>query len=185
VIEQVLSSNVVSWYGHSEMSVLARETAVGVYASLPSYGYAEAVPIEDSSVYCLVCTSLHNRVHPFIRYDTGDLIEPISHLGGSLAFRISEGRVGDFVVDRHGNKHALTAIIFGRHHDAFEHLQHLQIRDEGQGRITLVVTPRDSTVEADTLIQGFDLNDLDIEWRLQIVDAPVRTQAGKIRLKIS
>lgn len=185
VIEQVLSSNVVSWYGHSEMAVLARETAAGVYASLPSYGYAEAVPVEDSTDYRLVCTSLHNRVHPFIRYDTGDLIEPISKFGGSLTFRISEGRVGDFVLDRQGNKHALTAIIFGRHHDAFEHLQHLQVRDEGQGQVTLVVTPRDNAVKAETLMQGFDLNDLDIEWQLQIVNEPIRTQAGKIRLKIN
>ncbi len=185
VIEKILSSNVVTWYGHSEMSVLARETALGVYTSLPTYGYAEAVPVEDSADYRLVCTSLHNRVHPFIRYDTGDLIAPISQLGSSLEFRISEGRVGDFVVDRHGNKHALTAIIFGRHHDAFEHLLHLQVRDEGQGRITLVVTPRDKAVQANTLMQGFDLNDLNIEWQLQIVEAPVRTQTGKIRLKIS
>ncbi|CAE6483277.1 conserved hypothetical protein [Nitrosomonas nitrosa] len=184
VIEQVLSSNVVSWYGHSEMSILAREVTRDVYASLPSYGYAEAVPVEGSSDSRLICTSLYNRVHPFIRYDTGDLIVPISHMEGSLAFRISEGRVGDFVLDRHGNKHALTAIIFGRHHSAFEYLQHLQVRDEGHGRITLVVTPRDSAIKTDTLMNGFDLNDLDIDWRLQIVNEPIRTQAGKIRLKI-
>lgn len=185
VIEQVLSSNIVSWYGHSEMAVLARETATGVYASLPSYGYAEAVPAEDSADYRLICTSLHNRVHPFIRYDTGDLIEPISQFGNSLAFRITEGRVGDFIVDRQGNKHGLTAIIFGRHHEAFKHLQHLQIRDEGQGRMTLIVTPRNNNIKTETLIQGFDLNDLDIEWQLQIVHEPIRTKTGKIRLKIN
>ncbi len=184
VIEQVLSSNIVSWYGHSEMSVLAREVALGMYASLPSYGYAEALPVEGSTDYRLVCTSLHNQAHPFIRYDTGDLIEPISQLGGSLTFRIKEGRVGDFVLDRHGNRHALTAIIFGRHHEAFEHIQHIQVRDEGQGRVILVVTPRDSVVETSTLIHKFDLNDLDIEWQLQVVDEPIRTQTGKIRLKL-
>ena len=44
VIEQALSANVVSWYGHSEMAILARETTLAVYESLPTYGYAEAVP---------------------------------------------------------------------------------------------------------------------------------------------
>jgi len=185
VIEQVLSTNVVSWYGHSEMAILARETALGVYESLPTYGYAEAVPVGNGPECRLVCTSLYNRVHPFIRYDTGDLVEPVAQCGGSLAFRIKEGRVGDFVMDRQGNRLALTAIIFGRHHSAFEYLRHLQVRDEGQGRITLVVTPRDGSADVETLRQGFDLDDLDIELRLETVDEPVRTQAGKIRLKIN
>lgn len=185
VIEQVLSTNVVSWYGHSEMAVLARETSRGVYESLPTYGYAEAVPTGNGNEHRLVCTSFYNRAHPFIRYDTGDLIEPVSMHGGSLAFRIREGRVGDFIYDRSGHKHALTAIVFGRHHGAFELLQHLQVRDEGQGRITLVLTPRDPRVKPETLKQGFDLDDLDIDLKLELVDEPIRTQAGKIRLKIT
>lgn len=185
VIEDVLSTNVVSWYGHSEMAVLARETAHGLYESLPTYGFAEAVPTGEGQEHRLICTSLHNCVHPFIRYDTGDLIEPVSTASGSLAFRIQHGRVGDFILDRTGTKHALTAIIFGRHHRAFELLQHLQVRDEGDGRIALVVTPRDPDVDVGTLAEGFDLGDLDIDWRIEVVDSPIRTQAGKIRLKIS
>lgn len=183
-IEQLLSVNVVSWYGHSEMALLARETALGVYASLPTYGYAEAVPDDDGNSHHLVCTSLHNRVHPFIRYDTGDLIEPVSQVAGTLSFRISEGRVGDFVHDRQGNKLALTAIIFGRHHKGFELVQHLQVREDEPGRITLVITPRDSSVSRNLLRQSFDLSDLDIEWRVEVVASPIRTAAGKIRLKI-
>jgi len=185
VIEEVLTTNVVSWYGHSEMAVLARETARGVYESLPTYGFAEAVPTGQGSECRLVCTSLHNRVHPFIRYDTGDLVEPVSHCGGSLAFRITEGRVGDFIHDRQGRRHSLTAIIFGRHHEAFSLVRHLQVREDAPGVATLVVTPRTSAVDESALRQGFDLDDLDIEWRFQLVSEPVRTQAGKIRLKIT
>jgi len=184
VIEKALSTNIVSWYGHSEMAVLARETSLGVYESLPTYGYAEGIPTGDGQAHRLVCTSLHNRVHPFIRYDTGDLIEPVSAHYGSLAFRISEGRVGDFILDRQGNRHSLTAVIFGRHHEAFEMLQHLQVRDEGAGRVALIVTPRHPSIDPCSLMQGFDLNDLDVDWRLEVVDAPIRTKAGKIRLKI-
>ncbi len=184
-IERILSTNVVSWYGHSEMAVLARETALGVYESLPTYGYAEAVPSETGTTHRLVCTSLHNRVHPFIRYDTGDLIEPVSQLAGALAFRISEGRVGDFVVDRKGNKLALTAIIFGRHHGAFGIIQHLQVREEAPGRIVLVVTPRQFPADVLTLRRGFDFDDLDIDWDIEVVREPVRSGAGKIRLKIA
>lgn len=185
VIEEVLSSNVVSWYGHSEMAVLARETARGIYESLPTYGYAEALESEQDGSYRLVCTSLHNNVHPFIRYDTGDLIEPVSSHGGSLAFRITEGRTGDFIHDRSGRRHSLTAIIFGRHHAAFDRLQHLQVREDAPGRIALVLTPREPAPDLAALRAGFDLDDLDIDWSLELVDAPIRTALGKIRLKIS
>lgn len=184
VIEEVLSSNIVSWYGHSEMAMLARETARGVYESLPTYGYAEAVPSLGDSGFRLVCTSLHNRAHPFIRYDTGDLIEPISQLRGSLAFRIREGRIGDFVIDRLGLKVGLTAIIFGRHHSAFEGLQHLQVRQDAPGRITLLVVPRSPISDTSALRQGFDLSGLHLDWELEVIEAPVRTLAGKIRLKV-
>jgi phenylacetate-CoA ligase len=184
VIERVLSNNVVSWYGHSEMALLARETTTNVYESLPTYGYTEAVSGNSNNEHRLVCTSLHNRVHPFIRYDTGDLIEPVSRHRCALSFRITEGRFGDFVYDRQGNRHALTAIIFGRHHPVFDQLQHLQVREEAPGRVTLVVTPHEANVDESNLWEGFDLSDLDIKWSIEIVKEPVRTAAGKIRLKI-
>jgi phenylacetate-CoA ligase len=184
VIERVLSTNVVSWYGHSEMAVLARETALGVYETLPTYGYAEAVPADTGHQHRLVGTSLHNRVHPLIRYDTGDLIEPISVNGGALSFRITEGRVGEFVSDRSGRRHSLTALIFGRHHPAFDHLRHVQVRDHGEGRVSLVVTPRNPATTSDVLRPLFDLSNVDIAWTVEVVDAPVRTVSGKIRLLI-
>lgn len=184
-IERELSTNIVSWYGHSEMAVLAGETALGVYESTPTYGYAEAVAAADGGAHHLVVTSLHNHVHPFIRYDTGDRVEPVGAQRRRLSFRIREGRVGDFVVDRRGNRHALTGVVFGRHHRAFELLQHLQVRDEGDGRVTLLATPRAKGVSADAIWRGLDLHDLDFDWKLEIVDEPVRSAAGKIRLKVS
>lgn len=183
-ISETLSSNIVSWYGHSEMAILARETAHGVYTSYPTYGFAEAVPAADGNGHRLVCTSLHNRVHPFIRYDTGDLIDPVSQSGGRLSFRIREGRVGDFVLDRQGRKLALTAIIFGRHHAAFSMIQHVQVCDHGAGRIALIVTPKGDSVDPAMLMAGFDLADLNIDLELRLVGNPIRTPAGKIRLKV-
>ncbi|MFM2325746.1 MAG: hypothetical protein RL244_2625, partial [Pseudomonadota bacterium] len=184
VISRNLSGNIVSWYGHSEMAVLARETLLGVYSSYPTYGLAEAVPLDDGSGHRLVCTSLHNRAHPFIRYDTGDLIDPVSRMGGALSFRIREGRVGDFVLDRCGKKLSLTAIIFGRHHPAFSLIRHVQVCDHGSGRIVLVVVPQDDVAGSEAILAGFDLNDLDIDLELRLVDSPIRTPAGKIRLKV-
>lgn len=183
-IARLLSSNIVSWYGHSEMAVLARETAEGVYQSLPTYGYAEAVPSSDSHVQHLVCTSLHNRVHPFIRYDTGDLISKVSSGGGALAFRIQEGRVGDFVMARDGRQLSLTSIIFGRHHAAFNDALHLQVRQQRPGHITLLIVPRVQPGDPASLIAGFDFTGLALTFDIQIVNAPIRTAAGKLKLKV-
>lgn len=185
VIEDVLTANVVSWYGHSEMAMLARETARGIYESLPTYGYAEAVPAAEGGAYRLVCTGLHNRAHPFIRYDTGDLIEPLSQACGSLAFRVVEGRVGDFIVDRNGKKHSLTAIIFGRHHNAFDSIKHIQVRQDAVGKVTFLVTPRNSQQDDAGIRAGLDLSDLDLEWGVELVAEPVRTIGGKIQLKVA
>jgi len=185
VIEQVLSNNIVSWYGHSEMALLARETTRGVYESLPTYGYAEAVPVEGSKECRLVCTSFHNKLHPFIRYDTGDLVQPVSSLKGSLAFRVTEGRIGDFILDRLERSISLTSIIFGRHHQAFEDIQHLQVYQEFPGQIILLIVPRKEGLDEKKLLQGFDFSGLDLNWSIKVISSPIRTGAGKIRLKVS
>ena len=182
-ISMILSSNIISWYGHSEMAVLAGETASGIYQSLPTYGFAEALASEEGSER-LVCTSLHNFVHPFIRYDTGDLIQPVFKFGASLAFRIVEGRVGDFVTDRNGRRLSLTSIIFGRHHSGFDDLLHLQVRQDAPGRITLLIVPRSLPVDVEAARANFDFSGLDLDWRLELLAEPLRTSAGKIRLKV-
>ncbi|WP_168109846.1 hypothetical protein [Ramlibacter lithotrophicus] len=183
-IEQMLSTNIISWYGHSEMALLAHETALGLYRSLPTYGYCEAVPAADGADHRLVCTSMHNRVHPFIRYDTGDRVEPVCASRGSLVFRISEGRIGDFIVDRQQRRLALTSIIFGRHHAAFDEVRHLQVRQDCAGRATLLVVPRVAVRDAGGLLRGFDFSGLDVDWCVELIPAPVRTRSGKIRLKV-
>lgn len=179
-----LTSNIVSWYGHSEMALLARETTEGTYQSLPTYGYAEAVPSTDGQGERLICTALHNRVHPFIRYDTGDRVSTVSRLLGSLAFRIEEGRVGDFVQDRSGRQLSLTSIIFGRHHCAFNEVLHLQVRQTIPGHITLLLVPQVTTADVVSLTAGFDFEGLDLTFDVQLVDQPVRTVSGKLKLKV-
>jgi phenylacetate-CoA ligase len=181
-IAELLSSNIVSWYGQSEMTVLARETAKGVYQSLATYGYTEAVPLVGGDQSRLVSTSLCNFVHPFIRYDTGDLISPIASYDGSLAFRISEGRIGDFILDRNGRKLSLTSIIFGRHHACFNDILHLQVRQTQPGHITLLVVPRDAGHDLSALTSGFDFTGLAFDFDVAIVDRPYRTTSGKLKL---
>ena len=183
-IEDQLSINVLSWYGHSEMALLAGEMRPGVYRALPTYGFAEAVRIDDSDRYRLVCTSFDNLCHPFIRYDTGDIVEPVAEGPAGLEFRIREGRIGDFIDDSRGHRHSLTAIIFGRHHAAFADLSHVQVMQRVPGAATLLVTPRDPAASPDAIRKGFDLSGLDFDWDIEVLREPVRSAAGKIKLKV-
>jgi phenylacetate-CoA ligase len=183
-IAQILSTNVLSWYGHSEMVLIAKETAEGVYESFPTMGFAESVPDHDGSNR-LVCTSLGNTAHPFVRYDTGDRIEPVSSRRGALEFRIKEGRIGEFIVDRKGDRHALTAIVFGRHHAAFELASHIQVHQAADGKVTFVVTPRDPGTDTAAISSQLDMKGLDIEWSVRVVEAPVRTKSGKIKFLLA
>lgn len=186
VIERVMSSNVVSWYGHSEMAVLAWESARGIYQPLPSYGFTEIVfdhPDDDAGR--LVVTSYDNHVHPFIRYDTGDRVSRVDGPDGCPSFRVSEGRVGEFIEDANGQRHSLTAIIFGRHHRAFDEIRHVQVEDLGAGNARLLIVPVDSGADSASLRRGFDLDDLPIDWRIELINQPVRTESGKTPLKVS
>lgn len=183
-IEAELSVNVLSWYGHSEMSILAGEFARGLYRALPTYGYAEAVEIGSSGRYRLVATSFDNLSHPFIRYDTGDIVEPISEGPQGLIFSIAEGRVGDFIYDRRGLPHSLTAVIFGRHHAAFSQIRHVQVCQVMPGKAILLVTANAPGANPEVLRNDFDLSGLDIEWEIQLLSEPVRSAAGKIKLKV-
>ena len=182
----------ISWYGHSEMAVLAWADDAMVYHPFVTYGLSEVVGAgEGLTTNCtnytkkeevehgrhLIGTSYHNFDMPLVRYDTGDLVEAVE--GG---FKIKEGRNGDFIEDRNGKKIPLTALIFGRHHKAFDVAEHVQIRQTSSGKATLIVTmKRDGDIRMSDM---FDLSNVDVDFDMEIVDKPIRTPAGKLRLKV-
>lgn len=178
-IENYCGLKTISWYGHSEMAVLApeREPGSGVYWPLYSYGFPEAIPSADG--YRLVATSIFNNASPFVRYDTGDLIEPTFNEGFLESFTIKEGRNSDFVIDLNGRAIPLTALIFGRHHLAFEYCEHVQVRQVSEGKIEIVVT---SKTEIDDWSQLFDFNNSFFDVCFTQVQSPVRTPSGKVQL---
>jgi phenylacetate-CoA ligase len=182
-VDDCLGVKSISWYGHSEFSVLAYEVDRYVYAPMHTYGYAEAVPSDLG--HRLVCTGYYNHVCPFIRYDTGDLIEVIEQDELLRAFRISAGRVGDFVTDANGKQISLTALIFGRHHAVFEKVRFLQIaqRDAGEAIIVLTLSGADE-LRPEQAAALMDLEGVNVRFNFVIVKEPFRTAAGKVSLKI-
>ncbi len=184
VIEDVLTPNVVAWYGHSEMAVLAREQARDLYAPLQTYGYCEAIA-DDAGQQKLVGTSYWNRASPFIRYDTGDLVRADPNEPLLRRFQMAEGRIGDFVECADGTRIALTALIFGRHHPAFEMIDHVQVRQDQPGAITVVVVPKANFVnQLDLVTAGFHVRDVGLSIHFEFVPEPIRTARGKTPLLI-
>lgn len=170
----------ISWYGHTEMCVLAYDkNCCNSYHPFATYGLAEVV---DGH---LIGTSFHNFDMPLIRYDTGDLVEATARTTGGLVseFAIKEGRSGDFIEDKHGKQIPLTALIFGRHHKAFDVADYVQIGQSKPGKATLYVAVKDGIIGED--ISGlFDLTHVNIDFAFQVVDKPIRTSAGKLKLRV-
>ncbi|PLY16459.1 MAG: hypothetical protein C0631_03795 [Sedimenticola sp.] len=179
-IEKHCGLRTISWYGHSEMAVLAaeRDPGTGVYFPFHSYGYAEAV--RNCDRYGLVATSLFNYATPLIRYETGDYIDPFFTADNLLeSFRIKEGRNSDNVVDSNGRNIALTGLIFGRHHKAFEHAEHIQVKQLDPGKIEILITSQQDKVNWAEL---FDFTNASFEVVYTRIKSPIKTKLGKIPL---
>lgn len=180
LIEKVLRVPTLSWYGHSEFAILAEEKNPYQYSPFPTYGYAEALKRSNDDDFSLLATGYYNKAAPFIRYDTGDLVKsPCWDEGVLSSFEISSGRVGDFIVDVNEKKISLTALIFGRHHNAFGKAEFIQVKSISNGKATLVVTAKEHVS-----IDDFDLSNVAIDFELKIVEKPVRTKNGKLPLLI-
>lgn len=180
-LQHIWGLDYISWYGHSEMAILAYdEEKKNHYKPLMTYGYAE---VEENK---LLGTSYNNFDMPLIRYDTGDRVEGKKDKNGLLEyFSIKEGREGDYIVDKSGKKIPLTALIFGRHHKMFDIADFIQVGQDDKGTVTFYITLKDRTkVDIDNLEQYFDLSNVDIEYKFELQDSPIRSKIGKIKLKI-
>ena len=186
-IDEVFDGQSLSWYGHSEMAVFAPErSSEYVYEPMHTYGYSEAVPGEEGE-HRLLGTSYYNTASPFIRYDTGDRVGKVDMEDGILqAFEITAGRVGEFITDQSGHRISLTGLIFGRHHEIFEYAQFVQVRQDEPGRATIVVTPSSEIARVGAIewYELFDDTNVDIDINVEVVDSPVRSPQGKVKLLV-
>lgn len=107
-IEKWWKIPVLDWYGQAEMTALVVQCPYGQYHNQDDYGICE---IEEDNQ--LIVTSLNNDAMPFIRYRSGDVVEPIdmklNHICRcgrqfSVPFKRIIGRSGDLLVKKDGTK---------------------------------------------------------------------------------
>ena len=179
-LKHVWGFDYISWYGHSEMCILAYDAeSKNEYRPFLTYGYTE---VEDGH---LIGTSYHNDAMPLIRYDTGDIVSAKYDSNGLVnTFSIEQGRVGDFVTDRHGVQIPLTALLFGRHHKVFDIADYVQVGQESSdGPVTFYVTAK--TIGVREVNELFDLTNVNQDFNIKVLTAPILTKSGKYTLKIS
>lgn len=181
-IEKVFEIETISWYGHTERAVLAYEANEQfTYSPFQSYGFTEAISNGEGN-YDLISTSYYNYASPLIRYNTQDIVdEPLSDDGILKSFKISQGREGEYVLDKKGKKINLTALIFGRHHELFNFVDYIQVRQIEQGWIEVLFVGKELLRPASEL---FDSSNLDFEINFRQIDEPIRTPSGKLSLLV-
>lgn len=182
-IEEVFRVKTQSFYGHTETCVIAGEISPNKYQVYQTYGLAEAVQQLDGTEH-LVGTSFFNYASPFIRYDTEDKIETIKTDHRILnIFGITEGRIGEYIVDKNGKKIPLTGLIFGRHHKLFDICKHIQVKQNEIGKATIFyVAAVDSAIIPEKL---FDSENVQIDFSFVKINEPYRTSSGKIKLLVT
>ena len=101
-------------------------------------------------------------------------------------FRISEGRVGEFIEDKRGRRISLTALIFGRHHKIFESARFVQVRQTEPGKATIIMTlPQEIDNGRSSMVdKGFDFDDIEIDFSFEVRSKPYTTSSGKVLFDI-
>lgn len=185
-IEKVFNISSISWYGHTERSILAYESGKYVYTPFQTYGYTEALDSDLSGVKKLAGTSFYNLASPLIRYDTYDEISEVSINHGVLqSFSIAGGRAGEFILDAKNKKIPLTGLIFGRHHRLFDVCSHLQIAQQEPGEAVILYVLSDEIQELPHPEKLFDSSNVDIRFRFRLIDRPIKTISGKVNLLVN
>ena len=182
VIEKVFNVKTISWYGHTERAVLSYEkTDKFTYEPFGTYGFTEAIKFKDE--YQLVGTSYYNFATPLIRYNTNDIIADVKATDGILkSFKITKGREGEFVIDKNNKNINLTGLVFGRHHEIFNHSKFIQVKQVKAGEIEVHFVS--DSISEEEAIKLFDQRNLELDVAFVKRSAPMRTTSGKVNLLI-
>ena len=139
------------WYGHGELCALGGicETSFN-YHFFPSYSYVEFINNKNdnhsSNVSEIVGTSYINPLMPLIRYKTQDygIVKTNLCNCGRNHKQLEQilGREQEIAIGFNGERITLTALIFGRHGDYFNHIVKMQIINTNPGQLIVKIIPK-------------------------------------------
>lgn len=134
-IESFFKVKTMTFYGHTERCVLAREYDHNEYLFDPYYGYTEKVKMQDEN-FEITGTGFLNKTMPLIRYRTNDICRVTP--GGMIS--ISGRRdVHDFLIGVNNEKitHPALHILS----DILVNVTNYQFIQEKKGKAVLLIVP--------------------------------------------
>ena len=189
VIEQYLGQ-VFDHYGQSERVAYIGMCEHGNYHYLMDYSLVEFIPIGQDDLHRVVGTTFHNKVMPFIRYDTGDFVRiknPSQSCSCGRAFPVVEsieGRIQDYIITPSGKWIGALGRVLVNVNNLIE----AQIIQEKLDLIrVLIVTTENFTFQDEKVL----LNNIhqrigsEIKIVIQKTDKIRRTKRGKLKITIS
>ena len=184
------TKNIFYGYGLGEMVAIAASCEHSRYYHFhPAYSYVEfhSSKIKDNSnINDIIGTSFLNPLMPLIRYRTGDLCELNDaecscNRNHKIASRII-GRSQDVAIGKNNERITLTALIFGRHAEYFNHIKKMQIINTEPGKLIVIIVPKISfnTTYANEIINSLSAKEgMPFEAELDIVQEIELTERGK------
>ncbi len=123
-IEKVFGCKILNFYGHMERVVAMSECVHGRMHVDEGYGFVEFEEIDqpdsgksEGVKARLIGTTMHNLCMPFIRYDTGDLVEPATEQSCPCGIRSRVvkrifGRMEDVITSQDGKTYPALFLVF-------------------------------------------------------------------------
>lgn len=191
-MEQAFACRTYDQYGCGEMAVFATECPAGSMHLNPEYGIVEVLdehdqPLPPERSGQLICTSLINRVQPFIRYRIGDVgslgAEPCECGCSRPVLRSIEGRSADVIVTPDGRSVGRLGPVF----KADLPIREAQIVQETRQRIRmrLVKAPGYTERVGQSIVQRLRDRVGNMEIVLEPVESIPRSANGKFRAVIN
>ncbi|KUP22641.1 phenylacetate--CoA ligase family protein [Paenibacillus sp. DMB5] len=190
-IQKAFNTKIINQYGHAEASIFGYsiDETLTTFCS-PFYGFTEIIgedgrAVNKGEIGEVVVTGFNNYAMPFIRYRTGDMALYDGEDYGITKFKKILGRTQDYIYTREMEKVLLTAIVFGRHYKAFDHIKKWQIIQDEPGNIIFKIIKDDNFSTEDQLeLQDNFYKIAQIETSFEFVNNLPLTPRGKSKLLI-
>ncbi len=183
IIERILHSKVIDWYGNSEQTIALGQIKEGLYQDVPMYGHVE---VNEKH---LITTGFINKSFPLIRYQVDDIIK--LKCDASCIRCCTEriiGRDNQYVRLKNGQQVGLLDHAFN-----FNNIKNIlaaQIVQKEPGEIDLNIIPDYNFTEknkAELLKNLTQLvtEDCKIHYNEISEDQIIKTKTGKFNLMVS
>ncbi|MHC4216447.1 MAG: phenylacetate--CoA ligase family protein, partial [Planctomycetota bacterium] len=192
IIQKAFSCKTYNQYGSGEIAVFAAECEHGSMHLSPDYGIVEVVddddqPVEVGQTGQLICTSLVNRVQPFIRYRIGDIgaLKPgLCSCGSPLPLLGQiEGRTDAVLITSDGRKIGRLDPIF----KGAKGISEAQVIQNDYDKFVVRIVPGKDYIDSNgrEVVENLAHRVGKADIQIEIVEQITRTSAGKFRAVVS